>query len=102
MDEYRTEIRIPASHPAPAGHFPGHPVVPGVVILEQVAAAARQWLGARLTVRGFPGVKFTAPLLPEQAMQIALQRGADRQLRFRCTQAERLLAQGTLQAEGLD
>ena len=59
-------MRIAASHPALPGHFPGHPVVPGVVLLEAVAAALPQH--ARAT--GFPVVKFLAPLLPEHEFEV--------------------------------
>jgi 3-hydroxymyristoyl/3-hydroxydecanoyl-(acyl carrier protein) dehydratase len=44
-DAFRTALRIEAAHPALAGHFPGNPVVPGVVLLERVAAAWRGWRG---------------------------------------------------------
>lgn len=42
---------IPASHPAIAGHFPGDPIVPGVVILNQVVDAIAD---------GFPAVELGA------------------------------------------
>ena len=35
------ELAIPADHPAYAGHFPGAPVLPGVVLLDAALAAAR-------------------------------------------------------------
>ena len=35
----RRPIRIEADHPSLPGHFPGRPLVPGVMLLEQVALA---------------------------------------------------------------
>ena len=33
---------IPDDHPSLPGHFPGHPVVPGVVLLDRVLQAIEQ------------------------------------------------------------
>lgn len=38
----RTALRIGADHPCLPGHFPGRPVVPGVVLLDRVAALAER------------------------------------------------------------
>jgi 3-hydroxyacyl-[acyl-carrier-protein] dehydratase len=68
-DLVRERIRIDADHPSLAGHFPGNPVVPGVVLLDRVAAALeRQGAGA---LRRILAVKFLAPLLPAQDAQIS-------------------------------
>ena len=29
-------LTIPKRHPALSGHFPGHPIVPGVLVLDEV------------------------------------------------------------------
>ena len=34
---------IRANHPSLPGHFPGAPLVPGVVILDEVIAALAEW-----------------------------------------------------------
>ncbi len=52
-----------------AGHFPGHPVVPGVVVLERVAAAMRMW--RHLGVEKLDA-KFVQPLLPGEDAVIEL------------------------------
>jgi len=63
-------MRIPASHPALDGHFPGHPVVPGVVILDAVAGALARHVGEPVQVAGFPVVKFLAVLQPDRDFEV--------------------------------
>jgi 3-hydroxyacyl-[acyl-carrier-protein] dehydratase len=60
---------IRADHPSLAGHFPGASIVPGVVILDEVAAALAEWRkDCQLT--GIRAVKFVLPLKPEQPFTI--------------------------------
>ena len=93
--ERRHPLRIDADHPSLAGHFPGNPVVPGVLLLDRVLDAVEAWLGERPEPLRLPQVKFLQPLLPEQAAEIVLERGAGR-LRFRVTRAGELIASGEL------
>ncbi len=90
---------IPENHPALPGHFPGKPIVPGVVLLSHVCAAARRQAGGEARCGGFPSVKFLAPLLPGEAFAIALEFGAGGRVRFVCKTQDRTIAQGTLQLE---
>lgn len=87
-------LMIDASHPALPGHFPGNPVVPGVVLLERVAAALQAWRGARV---GAIDVKFLNPLRPGEAAEIELHAGEGR-MRFSVTHANgTALARGSLE-----
>ena len=84
---------IPANHPALPGHFPGYPITPGVVLLNQVATACARWqTHARIT--GWPQVKFVSPLLPEEAFVIRLTRTAPDTARFTLHVGARLVARG--------
>jgi len=67
-----TSVRIASGHPCLAGHFPGRPIVPAVVLLDCVLDEAQRWLGTAPAVIGLPQAKFTAPLLPEQIAQLQL------------------------------
>lgn len=69
--------RIPADHPALDGHFPGHPVVPGVVVLELVERKARELAGFRSGPSCWPRVKFMRPLLPDQAVELRIEGNAE-------------------------
>lgn len=91
---YSVERSIPANHPALAGHFPGNPVVPGVVILEEVVLAVSVWREDYRVV-GVPSVKFIVPLLPEQTFTINLN-GDERHVRFKCTRQGETFAHGEL------
>ena len=88
-------LRVPAMHPALAGHFPGNPIVPGVVILDAVISAAEAWLGGGFHVHGLSHAKFLAPLKPDEAARIELVlRGP--LLDFSVHRHEATIAKGTL------
>jgi 3-hydroxymyristoyl/3-hydroxydecanoyl-(acyl carrier protein) dehydratase len=84
---------VPADHPSLPGHFPGTPVVPGVVVLDLVLKAAESWTKCRLPLSGIRQVKFHAPLLPDEPVELTLEATADA-LRFHIVRGDQLIAQG--------
>ncbi|MEZ5592806.1 MAG: hypothetical protein R3F53_19725 [Gammaproteobacteria bacterium] len=44
-EAYRQSCCIGSEHPSLAGHFPSNPIVPGVVILDEVMQAVQQATG---------------------------------------------------------
>lgn len=91
------QFSIPDDHPSLAGHFPGRPIVPGVLVLERVLDAIEAGHGP-LGALHLPQVKFLQPLLPGQCADIKLT-GAAPRWRFRVLRAdvagaETLLASG--------
>mgnify|MGYP000931394466 FL=1 len=77
----RAPLRIDAVHPSLPGHFPGHPVVPGVVLLDRIAAMVEAaGLGRLARIRS---VKFLVPLLPMQEAEVVVACTAGGGLRFR-------------------
>ena len=90
---------IPVDHPSLPGHFPGRPIVPGVVLLDRVIDAIEAGHGPLPPLR-LPQVKFLKPLLPGQQALVELQGGTPR-WRFRVLHGEELLASGEIVAEAL-
>lgn len=91
---YRETFCIDADHPALPGHFPGRPLVPGVLLLEQVALALAHWHGQRLAK--LIEAKFAAPLLPGEEAAVELSEVGAR-VRFAVRRGETLLARGQLE-----
>ena len=90
---------IPADHPALPGHFPGQPIVPGVVLLDRVIEAIEAGHGPLPPLR-LPQVKFLHPLLPGQAAQVCLEGEAPR-WRFRVLRGDTVLASGEVVAAAM-
>lgn len=85
---------IAHEHRALPGHFPGNPIVPGVVLLDEVASALRRLRpGAVLT--GMPNAKFLSPLLPGQACTVHFAPGRAGTIKFECMVDDRLIASGS-------
>ena len=89
-------FEIPHDDPCLAGHFPGRPLVPGVVLLERVLAAIEAG-GAIAGPLRLPQVKFASPLLPGEAARVELD-GAAPRWRFRVLRGETLIASGEVGA----
>ena len=86
---------IRADHPTLPGHFPGAPLVPGVVILDEVLAALLEWRqNSQLTEIRM--VKFLAPLPPDQAFTISLSAKDERatEINFSCRAEDRIIVEG--------
>ncbi|MEJ7746902.1 MAG: hypothetical protein WKF61_09150 [Luteimonas sp.] len=89
-------FRIAPDHPSLPGHFPGRPLVPGVVLLERVLEAIEAAHGP-LDALALPQVKFMQPLLPGETARIELD-GQSPRWRFRVLRGLDLLASGEVVA----
>lgn len=91
-----SDLRVDPGHPSLPGHFPGRPVVPGVVLLDAVVEALERRLGPGVRVCALPQVKFLQPLLPGEHARIDLSLQLPR-VRFRIERGETLVASGELE-----
>lgn len=91
------ELTISHDHPSLAGHFPGHPVVPGVVLLSEVLNILRRESRATLVVKGLPMVKFSTPLKPGEVVTVRVEENDPGCVSFSCRVAQRLVATGTVE-----
>jgi 3-hydroxymyristoyl/3-hydroxydecanoyl-(acyl carrier protein) dehydratase len=74
---------IPQDHPSLPGHFPGRPIVPGVVVLDcAMAVLLRDRPAARLA--GFDEVKFVAPISPGVEICVSCNGSSTDRLTFTC------------------
>lgn len=98
----RRTFVVPGTHACLPGHFPGRPLVPGVVILDRVVAAIEAEHGPVGAMR-LPQVKFVQPLAPDETAEITLEAapvGDDTRWRFRVERAGVLLASGDVVIAG--
>ncbi len=92
-----TEIRwtVPAAHPTFAGHFPGRPILPGVVLVDQAMRLAASVLKPDLAIRGLGNAKFFHPVAPGTHLLFRYPPATASALRFDILAGERIVASGS-------
>jgi len=95
---FEVRCAITANHPSLPGHFPDAPLVPGVLILDEVRAALLDWLKDR-ELAAIRTVKFLQPLEPEQQFTICFSANNDdtSEVNFCCRIEGRVLAERQLE-----
>lgn len=90
-----------ASHPAFAGHFPGKPIVPGVLLLDAAIHAITQAgapadSGMNMATCTVSSAKFLSPVSPDEALILRWSDTGKGQLRFDISGPGRQVAIGVL------
>lgn len=65
-----TQWTVPEDHPSFAGHFPGNPTLPGVVLLDVALHTIATAIGRSIDVCVINSVKFLSPALPNDELVI--------------------------------
>jgi len=87
---------VAADHPAFAGHFPGRPIVPGVVILDQAILFAEQLLARPSAGWQIGNAKFLSPVSPLEELTFSLHSKPSGAIAFTVRAAGRDVASGSL------
>ncbi len=74
-----------------AGHFPGHPIVPGVLLLDWAQSAIEAQLGQQ--VQALAEAKFHSPATPADVLELEFQVSVST-VRFEVRSATRKIASG--------
>jgi 3-hydroxyacyl-[acyl-carrier-protein] dehydratase len=91
-----TTLTIAAQHPAFSGHFPGAPILPGVVLLDETLRALQR--ASNLPEQGWQvaTAKFLQPVRPGETLTLEHEQLANGSIRFAIHSAGRPVANGTL------
>jgi len=90
IDGVVSQIVVPSDHPSLAGHFPGQPVVPAVMLLDATLAAIET--RGEFALDTIVSAKFLQPVLPDDRV--------DLEIRFTALEASRLRASVTCSRTG--
>ena len=78
-------LQFAANHPCSAGHFPGNPVIPGALLLDEVLSRIATDLDLDGGSWRVKSAKFPQPVRPGDVVHISYTRADDGEIRFECT-----------------
>ena len=93
---HETLLTIAADHPAFAGHFPGTPIVPGVVLLDEVLFAIESTGEVRPAECTIASAKFFRPVRPGARLTLRHEAQANGSIRFDISEGAHKVASGSI------
>lgn len=75
-------LDIPLDHASFPGHFPGNPILPGVLLLERVMSCVQGQLTSPLQKYTLYNVKFLAAVSPGDQLSLTLSDGSSNEKHF--------------------
>ncbi len=103
VDEERTtgtaRIKCPSDFAAFEGHFPGEPILPGVIQLAAVRNLASFMAGVELVPVSTERIKFSGMVKPEEEIDVTMKlepKGDLREVRFRLKRSGDKISAGTI------
>jgi len=90
------ELRVPPDLDCFAGHFPGLPILPGVLQLDWSVKLGRERLGVAGEFAAAENLKFHSVVRPGARLTLALELDEGTRLRFSYSSAGRKYSSGTL------
>ena len=97
-----TRLSVPPDHPAFAGHFPGNPIVPGVVLLDAALSAIAAHCGTGLGGTRLASAKFMSVVRPGEPLELEFEvdHGAGRRVPFRVRSGSREVLAAQIELAG--
>jgi 3-hydroxyacyl-[acyl-carrier-protein] dehydratase len=89
-------LHIAADHPSFAGHFPGFPVLPGAVLLDETLRAIERARGIDLTAWQISSAKFLDGVRPGDSLVLEHDAPSTGLIRFAIHAGKRKVVSGTL------
>jgi 3-hydroxyacyl-[acyl-carrier-protein] dehydratase len=89
-------IEVPVDHPAFSGHFPGLPVLPGAVLLDEVLQIIQRERRIDLAHWQIASAKFLAAVRPGDVLRLEHDAAKSGLIRFTVCAADRTVASGVL------
>ena len=84
-------------HPTAAGHFPGHPIIPGALLLSEVVYTIATSLTLPLSACRIKSAKFYHPLAPGVEVVIEFSETPSGLINFQCIAQEKKVLAGTVE-----
>lgn len=78
-------VIFPVDHPCGAGHFPGNPIIPGALLLDEVLGVIGRQMDLTGNAWHVKSAKFPQPVRPGDEVHIDYTQMGNGEIRFECT-----------------
>lgn len=89
------KFQFPADHPCGAGHFPGNPIIPGALLLDEALACIAADLSIHDPVWHVKSAKFPQPARPGDVVLASYSLTPGGEIRFECAVSGNKVLSGT-------